>query len=154
MIEMIYLFILGVLIVLSYHYGYLNIIPEWFRTKYQRMKFLYGVVQKLQEKETVESFRVNSMDDSATIAYTRLARDYRLTVPYSRRHVATMCPLRVELVYDDTSRLEITQQPGIPYSFTAKELGGHSIVVTNTETGTTHIYYDRPMFAPETLDTE
>jgi protein tyrosine phosphatase len=134
---------------------------NWISSKIQQIKLLIGVIQQLLAKEASKSvpkehFEVNSTDDSATILYERMSNEYRLVVPYSRRYVASMTQLKVELVYENGSRLDITQQPGIPYLFTANELGGKQIVVMNGDTGIEHTYSlnERPKYADETMDEE
>lgn len=154
---MLHYLLIITLILFAYRFGVLT----WVSAKIQQGKILYGLIKKLQEKEIADSteketFRVNLRDDSATALYKRLNREYQFIVPYSRRHVASMGQLKAELIYDDKSCLDITQQPGIPYIFTAQELGGETIVITNQENQQQYNYGSdtRPMFALETMDEE
>lgn len=59
----------------------------------------------------------------AIITYTRRGRSYNVYLPYHRRRAAHDGNFKVYLLRED-KRVDITQQPGIPYFVTAEELGG------------------------------
>lgn len=62
-------------------------------------------------------------------------RSYYLMVPYQYRLVAKLSQLRVHLVRPNEPDLDITQQPGIPYHFTARQLGGTGYRITSMNEG-------------------
>ena len=130
---------------------------RWLNSRRQHITILLKLIQQLQNQEMAQSkdhFVVNASDLNANIIYERLGKEYTIVVPYNRCQVANMSQLRATLVYADKTSIDITQQPGIPYIYSAADLGGEYITIVNAETGLTHNYTKttRPIFAYETMD--
>ena len=98
-------------------------------------------------------FTVNNTDQSASIVYERLGEQCIILVPYNRSHIPAMAQFKVELLRDEKSPVDITQQPGIPYLISADALGGIGIRITNQDNGVIKTY-DRfriPMYGIEAM---
>lgn len=59
----------------------------------------------------------------AIISYKRLGRTYNVYLPYRRREIPHDSNYKVYLIRGE-KRIDITQQPGIPYFLTPEDLGG------------------------------
>lgn len=70
---------------------------------------------------------------TAKIEYKRCGATYSVRVPYRRELVSKMAGSQV-WCQRGADRIEITQQPGIPYQVTAQMLGGDYIVVRKAGT--------------------
>lgn len=146
---------------LSYYFGCFKRVTNWVEGKRQRAKLLLSLVENFQKevstkKESALGFTVNNTDESASVVYERLGKQYILLVPYNRSRVVSMSQFKVELIRDGKQAVDITQQPGIPYMVSAKELGGNKIVITNEETRIKH-EYDQckpPMYGEEVANEE
>jgi len=90
-------------------------------------------------------------DNHIKISYIYGRDKYNVYLPYSHRNIAKMIQLKAELICDDKI-VEITQQPGIPYLMTAKDLGGNIIKLTNFENGLYHEYTECPLYGKEIMD--
>lgn len=113
-------------------------------TLWKIYRSLSGVV------ETAPRFEVHSSERMAIIPYERTATNYKLCVPFRRRMAVSMLDLKAELIFADGSRVDITQQPGIPYGYAAADLGGVEIEITNAATGEMQTYrMSAPMYADE-----
>ena len=135
-----------------------TLVGTWIRGTWTRIRFLIQILKGIPTTDTnaipKESCQIHR-DSTASISYVRGGNPYQVVVPFQRRWVAAMVDLKAELMYADGSVLEITQQPGIPYSFTAGDLGGVTIEVTNTSTGAKHSYSTTsPQFALEVMEEE
>ena len=91
------------------------------------------------------SFKVNDTDISASVTYEHFGEKYIIFVPYNRSKIASMTQLTATLLRDNDENVNITQQPGIPYMVNADMLGGHTIRLTNNDTGETHDYEKETM---------
>jgi len=144
----------------SYYKGYFSTARDWFNIRQQRVKMVMTLMKNIQQvaesKKTVASFSVNDSDLSASIIYERMGSQYILMVPYSRKYIAAMTQFKVELLRYNKEPLDITQQPGIPYTVSAEDLGGLAIKITNEDTGTSFEYKDStlPMYGEEVMDLE
>jgi len=142
----------------AYYKGYLSSAYEWVDTRRKHAKLLLNLVDKIQhdisKRSSAPTFTVNETDTSATIVYNRMGTDYIVMIPYSRSYVVQMSQFKVELLRPDKEPLEITQQPGIPYTVSAESLGGHAIRITNHETGEVHHYSKDiiPFYGTEVMD--
>lgn len=127
------------------YFGGYGKLRNWMNVRLQRISIIFSLIENLNQeksraKKNTVSFVVNDSDLSATIIYERLGTQYILLVPYNRSYIADMSQFRVELLRNDKEPLNITQQPGIPYMINAGDLGGHSIRITDEETGVSHVY--------------
>lgn len=77
------------------------------------------------------SFKING--NSACITYLRYGREYQVNIPYNRHLVAKMSSCKVFLIKGE-EKIDITQQPGIPYLMTASMLGGDKIILEKGDT--------------------
>ena len=68
--------------------------------------------------------------NSIRIGYERFGRPLSVYLPYKRHLIPSMSTSRVYAQYDDR-RMEITQQNGIPYMVSAKDLGANSLVLVD-----------------------
>lgn len=97
--------------------------------------------------------RINEFDSCISLSYNYINQEYHLYVPFNRDYIIAMNHFKVELV-SNSCTIDITQQPGIPYLITARDLGGDNIIITNQENGKTFVY-DKdtcPMFGKEVID--
>jgi hypothetical protein len=84
------------------------------------------------------SLVINDTQKSCLITYNRLGCKYYLNVPYDRSLVPKMTGVKVFLIMKSPIRsaekmlVDITQQPGIPYLLTPKELGGIGYSILDT----------------------
>lgn len=95
-----------------------------------------------------------NVDDSfntITIQYTYLSKNYKICTPFDRKYFLSMMSISAKLIYYDGSTKDITQYPGIPYTISAKELGGRNIILTNVDTSQSWSYPDHiiPNFGKE-----
>lgn len=113
--------------------------------------FLWAALSYESIEESCETCHT---EQAVLIRYRRFGRNYLLHVPYSERDVRRMTSHQVFLEADNGDTTPITQQPGIPYMVSAKELGGKSIVAMNGESGKRVIYEKgkRPGFLEELKD--
>ena len=78
------------------------------------------------------SFLINYGNGSAQVSYCRYGRSYHVNLPYRPELVRLMARTRVYLLRDG-QRVDITQQPGIPYLVTARMLGGDGFVIVRDQ---------------------
>lgn len=98
-----------------------------------------------------DQFKVNDGDASATIEYEHYGEPYVVHIPYNRGKIMDMNTYKAELLLYDKTLVDITQQPGIPYTLSAFDMGGLEIRITNTLTGQTTVYdrFAAPMYATD-----
>lgn len=148
------------LLAVSHKRGYFTKIKNWANVRQKRVKMVLSLMKNIKEvaesKKTEASFVVNDSESSASIIYERMGSKYILMVPYSRKYIACMTQFKVELLRNDKEPLDITQQPGIPYIVSAKDLGGLAIKITNEDNGLSYEYTDKilPMYGEEVIDQE
>lgn len=82
--------------------------------------------------QDLKSFELIHGQKLARINYCVSGLSYQIIVPYDPEKIVSMSSLEVFLMKDNKAE-KITQQPGIPYVLSAKQLGGSLIVVTNEE---------------------
>lgn len=133
--------------------GFANSAYNFIKDKKNKYDMLMKVINsQTDDKPNPVSFVVNKTGMSATLVYEMLGRKYMLTIPYSRREIANMAQLKVELVTLSGSKVDITQQPGIPYMVNAANLGGTEIIATNEEEGKMYKYVNEiPYYCREVL---
>lgn len=64
------------------------------------------------------------------ITYQDAGKSYRVCLPYNPQRAGRMCGLSVKLETSDGEKLDITQQPGIPYVVNPKDLAGTVSVIS------------------------
>ena len=97
----------------------------------------FGIVSAIVPKT---SFKINSDGDSGIITYSHWLKVNHLHVPYSKKMARKMIGLKVYLQKREQlgnigclSHIDITQQRGIPYMVSARQLGGTKILVWQGE---------------------
>lgn len=76
----------------------------------------------------------------AEISYNYRGTKYNIIMPFNRNYAIDMIQFKVELLKKDDIVIDITQQAGLPYLFTAESLGGYDIRITNEDNGKTYNY--------------
>lgn len=95
----------------------------------KRLLFLYHLsLTKYSTTTSGSKFILNSTGTSALITYYRDNESYQLNIPFNRDLIRKMSGSKVYLIIGN-KQVNITQQPGIPYSVTAREMGGEKIVI-------------------------
>ena len=92
------------------------------------IKQVMDELNKKQEKDGV-IFQPLERTKSAVILYNHGGKEHKVCVPYDRSKSRAMLRKKVFLIRDD-DRIEITHKPGVPYSLSAKDMGGNKIIVT------------------------
>lgn len=110
---------------------------EYFRW-YRQLKFACQTVggilhrlAKMKDPQAAATCIFNSTELSASIVYSRAGKDRILNIPYNKKLKMAMTPYKVLLVVNGTNYQDITQEPGMPYLCTARQLGGQKIIATN-----------------------
>lgn len=124
--------------------GYFNRIKDNF-TKARLLTAVLNQVTK-NGSDTVPVFSINNTGKSASIKYSRYGCEYILNVPYNRQKLSLMSKLKVFLVLESGEQVEITQQPGVPYTVSARDLGGKQIKVIQPEGTSLYSIDEVPMF--------
>lgn len=111
------------------------------------------VVEKAQKRTKVSAAKLVDTEMAMEIPYQRNDNSYTIWIPYCRKLVPKMSAIRVFLRLKDGSKVDITQQPGIPYHVCAAVLGGEAIEAINLDTGTRKEYADTdiPLFMRDLL---
>ena len=134
---------------------YLVIHSKWWHNASNKLHLLMKVSSILAQgsKSQQASFVINDTDCSATLAYAYNGASHTICVPFTRSRSLAMSNLQVLLVRSDKSTVNITQQPGIPYLVSSRELGGVKISVTNIDSGATFSYEQDyvPLYCDEVL---
>ncbi len=135
-------------------WNYRNILQH----RFQQAKIAYAVFKGIPvATENNEQFVVG--EKNASIEYQRLQKTYRIVIPFDRMEAMNMNPLRATLILTESQdgaevdSQDITQQPGIPYLSSAKQLGGIAIEIFNVLTGMRHRYEGEvvPRYASEVM---
>lgn len=127
-------------IAVIYKTGMTKKISSWFSEKKKKAKLALSLLESLRKNTPVE-FSINDTSKSATILYSRLGRKSIVFLPFNRQYVSKMVSYYAELIREGNKpHLNITQQPGIPYLVSAKDLGGLEIRITNQGTGCSTIF--------------
>lgn len=130
----------------------------------RRIEIMYRIVEKLiylmrtmnsdplVKRIAVPDIKINNR--SGKIMYMYQNNNYEVMIPYHPHLMVPMLDLQAFLLFEDGTKTEITQQPGIPYMITAHEYGAKEIEIINNDTKASKKYgaNDRPMFASELLD--
>lgn len=120
---------------------------------YEQFKKFYNIIKGNGSGTIETTFTTNATGESANLIYSRLGSKYILNVPYNRKYVATMAQFEVYLILKDADPIKITQQPGIPYMVSAKDLGGVIIRIVNHENDTRYDYSENiiPLYGTEAM---
>jgi hypothetical protein len=157
-------FLVLLLIAVRYRH-YFGYVILWVQFHYNRFQLLLKLVDTLNHAGTsnqstppiLKIIDNDSMDAGAIVTYERLGHSYKLSVPYNRDKVVSMSQFRA-ILYDDASEEieDITQEPGIPYQISARQLGGHTIHLINNENGQSYDYIEDtiPSYGDEIAFTE
>ena len=156
-----YFMILTIIAVPLGHYLSTSNILE--RLRFQ-IEIMYRIIEKLIyllrtmngdpliKKIAVPDISLNNR--SGKIVYMYQNNNYEVLIPYHAHLMVPMLDLQAFLLFEDGTRQEITQQPGIPYMITAHEYGAKEIEIINHDTKASKKYTanERPMFASELFD--
>lgn len=137
---------------ITYYSGLYQRINQQIR----KVKIMLSLVNKLKtQDQSNQQFTVDCSDTIVTIVYDILGQKYTIKVPYNRSFVASMIDFKAELIRNsDGAKVDITQQPGIPYLVSPTDLDGDVIIVTNTSTGAKYNYTVPPLYAQEVMEKE
>ena len=96
------------------------------------------VLKELNNKQEDEGilFKQLGRTKSAIILYKHGGKEHSVCVPYDRSNLRTMLRKKVFLINSniDNNKIEITHKPGVPYSLSAKDMGGIKIIVMKDNT--------------------
>ncbi len=98
-----------------------------------RLKGILSIIRMANTITGNNKYSYLSMNDSylsASLVYIRDGKQYILNIPYNKYIRGKMFKFNVYLMKDG-NEINVTQQPGIPYLVTAKELGGDNFVLFN-----------------------
>ena len=94
---------------------------------YVRGKAAEIVMEDAKHRQEV-GFKINPGSQTATITYRQHGTNTRVHVPFDRRLVSKMAGAKVYLITEEKQqqqqRLDITSKAGVPFNFTAEQLGG------------------------------
>lgn len=90
---------------------------------------IYTHILKLFHSDNTNIFKINNDGYTATITFKYYSSQYQVYVPYNKNLVRKMTGTKVILFDKNGKEIDITQKPGIPYSFSAQQLGGKYIHV-------------------------
>lgn len=119
----------------------------WTSKQIDTARFAYDVVLRLKSGKALTN-PIRMYKHSASITYSDNSEQYHLSVPYNPQHAIDMIFYKATLVNGSETR-DITQQPGIPYLLSPKEIGGEYITIENQASGVAFTYYQAPMYAEE-----
>ncbi len=116
-------------LIIGYKYDYIpkNKYHSLINRGIKGFKVAKILAQKYFEEDPPVTFQINNSRKSASITYPYNGKVYLINVPYVPNMSTKMTLNRAYLVRNGRE-IEITQQPGIPYSVDATELGGDKII--------------------------
>ena len=114
--------ILGVLGASYYGYYYVKGVGQ----RYVNSQVMIQLNEKM-EKEG-EPF-VMMGKNAALITFTHGGKQHHITTPYNRSNARSMNRKVVYLIDSEGNKTNITHKPGIPYTLSAKDMGGVGILV-------------------------
>lgn len=147
-----------IVIILTYHSIKLvktnPIIIDFINKVFMTIEFFRIIDAKSQMNKSQNLSIATNEFKHQIIEYNHQGNKYILRIPYHSTLVASMSNLQVFLINLDGSSKEITQQPGVPYMFTAHECGAIQIVAKNLDNEKQKHYghNERPMFCNDVLD--
>lgn len=111
------------------------------------LKALMTVMQYKQRlNETETSFTNISSRKLCRITYNRFGNKYNLFMPFNPAKATDMNRFKVYLRNNANEHIDITQQSGIPYLFSAKEMGGNCYLIRDEVSGTNYETEDAPQY--------
>jgi hypothetical protein len=114
----------------------------------------YATLFLTDNKKNINKSHLSKSGKCIHIYYEYLGKEYVLTVPYSGLSSVDMIQYQMDAIYQDGRVLTITQQPGLPYLVSTKDLGCSKLKATNHETDIYHEYKDdeKPYYCSEICD--
>lgn len=132
-----------------------NKIKNKIYSNYLKITYFITLYRSLSNPETTKtntpSFVLSG--SSASVSYLRLNKEYTLFVPYSRTKSLSMIEINAFLVKRGGEKVDITQQPGIPYLVSAYDMNAEKIILLNNKTGKSFDYLHKtmPLYGDELL---
>jgi len=105
------------------------------------VKTIYRIRQNIQPK----GMEVTTVEDALLINYPHLGITYTKITPYDVSRVAYLSSITMTHIDTTGKETDRTQQPGVSYTFSARDLGGGKLVAKNLETGQTFEYLEDQM---------
>lgn len=117
----------------------------------QQITLLIKLIQQIQDPSggSVPAVDWLPSDKCIRVTYTYLGKEYCVLAPFTRTQMQTMATYQAVGVKGEKEDT-ITQQPGVPYTLSAQDMGYDYIRMTNTLTGQSKEYKDQaPRYATE-----
>lgn len=132
---------------LAYKFTSHHKVKKWISHKKKTVATLRNFVKTLSDNKI--NVEINDTGKSATVLFSRLGKQYLVFLPYDSSKFVSMLHFKAELLREGKPSLLVTQYPGVPYSVSAKDLGGNALKITNQETGESHTFKENeiPGFA-------
>lgn len=113
--------------------GYISIYYAKNKVKSYILDWAKSEMDRRMEIEEIErSFIPNRKSSSAVISFNHGGKRHNVHVPYNRKRTAKMLKHKVYLIKNGEKQ-DISQKPGIDYVISAKDLGGESIIIENSD---------------------
>lgn len=102
--------------------------------------------------ESSFSFTCISNRKLCRLSYERFGNKYNLFLPYDSSKVSYFNNFQVYLRNNSNEHINITQQPGIPYLLTAKQMGGNCYLIIDKLNSATYETEDPPMYLEQYIN--
>lgn len=96
---------------------------------YVKKPIINAIINKLTEPSS-SGFEIDQSGSFGVVSYHRYGQQYRIVHPFSKKMIRPMRNLRAYLEIEGRE-VEITQQPGLWYLYSAGELGGERIILVS-----------------------
>lgn len=93
-----------------------------------------GIKAFMPKEKPKSSFEVSGDRKTVSLSYYHGTKEHKIILPHNSRLRIKMSKHYVYLIKSDGSETNITQQPGIPYLATARDLGGIGYKVIDNAT--------------------
>jgi hypothetical protein len=104
-------------------------------------KTIWRIRKNIQPRET----QVTAVEDALLINYPHLGITYTKITPYDVSRVPYLSSIVMTHISDTGVETDRTQQPGVAYTFSARDLGGGKLIGKNIETGEIFEYLEDQM---------